>query len=349
MIVCDGPKNLKQIYNKKYYDKTLKKTGYTSNFADQIQQITNMIHEHPMIQQVRHSKGTTSSIILYTTEQIQNIKTFCCTGKTVRGFDKTLNLGKFFATVAVFKHLGLTNSTSNEHPIFLGPMFLHGQSTFKSYIPFFASLASELLDTDTSKLTFGTDDEAALRKAIKHSFPESIQIACTRHVINNIKHYLQDKVGIRENERNVLINKIKDLTSADTSILLEELASDITDWCKIHAPKFLVYFNKIILPLIELNSIGTDDNTWTNNNCESINHVLKTLTQWKQQSIPDLIKLIHDHIQAQYKDLERAIVGRGNYSLSDKYAHYYCKPEIWCRKSEEDRKKLLKQFHTDAK
>ena len=229
---------------------------------------------------------------MYTTEQIQNIKTFCCTGKTVLGFDKTFNLGKFFAIVAVFKHLGLTNSTSNEHPIFLGPMFLHGQSTFKSYIPFFASLANELLDTDTRKLTFGTDDEAALRKAIKHSFPESIQIVCTRHVINNIKHYLQDKVGIRENERNVLINKIKDLTSADTSILLEELASDITDWCKIHAPKFLVYFNKRILPLIELNSIGTDDNTWTNNTCESMNHVLKTLTQWKLQSIPDLIKLI---------------------------------------------------------
>ena len=55
--VCDGPKNLKQIYNKKYYDKTSKTTGYTSNFADQLQQITNMIHEHPMIQQVHHSKG----------------------------------------------------------------------------------------------------------------------------------------------------------------------------------------------------------------------------------------------------------------------------------------------------
>ena len=117
---------------------------------------------------------------------------------------------------------------------------MNTQSSFKSYIPIFASLTSELLDTDTSKLTFGTDDEAALRKAIEHSFPESIQIVCTRHVINNIKHYLQDKVGIRESERNVLINKIKDLTPADTCILLEELASDITDWCKIHAPKFLV-------------------------------------------------------------------------------------------------------------
>ena len=105
------------------------------------------------------------------------------------------------------------------------------------------------------------------------------------------------------------------------SILLEEFASDITDWCKIHAPKFLAYFSKRIRPRVELNSIGTDDNTWTNNNCESINHILKTLTQWKQQSIPDLIKLIHDHVQAQYKDLERAIVGRGKYSLSDKYAH----------------------------
>ena len=53
---------------------------------------------------------------------------------------------------------------------------------------------------------------------------------------------------------------------------------------------------------------------WTNNNCESINHVLKLAVDWKKQDLPTLIEsTINDLIEAQTIEVERAIIGRGNY------------------------------------
>lgn len=74
-----------------------------------------------------------------------------------------------------------------------------------------------------------------------------------------------------------------------------------------------------------------------------MNHVLKILTDWKQKNLLDLVNVIYEHVRvhAQYKDIERAIVGRGNYMLSEDYKHYSMKPEVWCTKSKEERKKLL--------
>lgn len=182
---------------------------------------------------------------------------------------------------------------------------------------------------------------------MKNAFHISKQIVCMHHLMQNIIHRLQDKVGLEKKQRNILISKIKQLSSADNSLLGDDVTTDIEEWCAEHAPAFLPHFKSRVLPLIHLNQLGTDDPAWTNNNCESANHLLKILTQWRQKSLHDLIDLLYDQIQVQYKDLERAITGRGDYQLQDKT--YYCKPETWMtKKADECHKtlyKLLKDTH----
>ena len=54
---------------------------------------------------------------------------------------------------------------------------------------------------------------------------------------------------------------------------------------------------------------------WTNNACESINHVLKQRQQWRRSMLPDLIENLRNLITSQYAEADRAICGRGNFTL----------------------------------
>ncbi|WAR14446.1 hypothetical protein MAR_004551 [Mya arenaria] len=47
-------------------------------------------------------------------------------------------------------------------------------------------------------------------------------------------------------------------------------------------------YTHIIEPVIK----GKITPTWTNNNCESANHVLKSAIQWKMQDLPQLIETL---------------------------------------------------------
>ena len=62
--------------------------------------------------------------------------------------------------------------------------------------------------------------------------------------------------------------------------------------------------------------------TWSNNNSESVNHMLKTKTEWKLKKLPTLVDLIYQLVSSLYTDVEKAFLSLGSYSLSDNYKHF---------------------------
>lgn len=154
------------------------------------------------------------------------------------------------------------------------------------------------------KYIIGTDEEKALKKAIKLAFLFAQQTVCLRHLKNNVNNYLKDKVGLSYANRKDLIYKILGLASSDNSITLEKQTDELKVYIEYYAPKFTFYFEKRILPHLGDNQLGSPDIDWTNNNCESMNHVLKILTDWKQKNLLDLVDVIYEHVCAQYKDIE---------------------------------------------
>jgi len=63
-----------------------------------------------------------------TDRQLHEVKSFCFKqpdGSDL-GFDKTFNLGTMFVTRSVYKNSALVRRRSNESPIFIGPLFIHG-------------------------------------------------------------------------------------------------------------------------------------------------------------------------------------------------------------------------------
>jgi len=56
----------------------------------------------------------------------------------VLAFDKTFNLTEVHVTMAVYENLALYREGTQNHPIMMGPMFIHGTLDYETYGVFFA-------------------------------------------------------------------------------------------------------------------------------------------------------------------------------------------------------------------
>ena len=73
------------------------------------------------------------NFVCYTGDQRDDLK-FFLSHKTLYpiGVDRTCNLGKFFVTALVYKNLRVVRSDdSSEHPLFIGPVFIHRGSNYE--------------------------------------------------------------------------------------------------------------------------------------------------------------------------------------------------------------------------
>ena len=99
------------------------------------------------------------------------------------------------------KYISVKNEVKG-YPSFFGSMFLHWDGSFESYHYFFAHIRArlacphgntELQVGDSFKI--GSDDEKALTKALDVCFPGSQRYLCTKHMKDNLKHFLTKKEG----------------------------------------------------------------------------------------------------------------------------------------------------------
>ena len=113
--------------------------------------------------------------------------------------------------------------------------------------------------------------------------------------------------------------------------------------------KFHRYFiNKLKPTLIEhrktVDHIGYFDKSWTNNNSESLNHVLKRAIDWKSQPLLDLVQIIRDVVDTQYKDLLRSLVSIGQYRLADSHKQFQVSKSLWMTKTVDESERFFIRF-----
>ncbi|KAG0704205.1 hypothetical protein GWK47_024727 [Chionoecetes opilio] len=126
--------------------------------------------------------------------------------------------------------------------------------------------------------------------------------------------------------------------SADDTIIYDKRLATLTDDIAGSLPRFLKYFTTRVAPLVRqvvavVGAAGCIDQTWTNNNCESVNPVLKHLIDWQPQPAHHLAKTLILHIQAQYKDVERAMICPGHYKLPPDSAGCSIKLSVYATKT----------------
>ena len=101
--------------------------------------------------------------------------------RSVTGVDRTFNLDPCFVTTLVYKNRSVVRKSSNDSPIFLGPVMFHFDAKTETYTAFFSHLAgvlgaegihTELMVDDD--LVFGSDQERAIVNAIRAVFHSSV-------------------------------------------------------------------------------------------------------------------------------------------------------------------------------
>jgi hypothetical protein len=277
--------------------------GNRQNNADDIQNILNMAtDQNSFIKEIIQLAGKPPNIICYSDNQLKLFKK--CMKKSVVGIDRTFNLGACYVTSTVFQDQDVIRKGKETPPILLGPFYLHWDGTFQTYKRCFTHLASVLedvpLETEVSSnnLVIGSDEEKALVKAVKMSFPQSKLTLCTRHLEENLKRQLKNKVGMAEQKSKEICKAIfgpDGLTNLNTSIGFQEKATEIER--KFNAVTNSYLSDKLIPAIKEfVHDVHKKDErvpiNWKNNHCEAMNHVFKLNINWKPAKLPDLVKML---------------------------------------------------------
>ena len=71
-------------------------------------------------------------------------------------------------------------------------------------------------------------------------------------------------------------------------------------------PDIKQYIENRIIVLLQQNTAAGKAG-WTNNNSESINHVLKQVVQWRSQKLPELVSRLRTLVDAQFIEADRAM------------------------------------------
>jgi len=106
------------------------------------------------------------------------------------------------------------------------------------------------------------------------------------------------------------------------------------------APETQQYIERRILALLRLN-VSAGKSGWTNNNAESMNHVLKQMVQWRPQKLPELIANLRTLVEAQYTEADRALCGRGDFVLATSHAKHRLTVDAWQDMSAKQKTKVI--------
>ena len=365
-----GVRDFKVIRDIKHLEKKKEKKTTTTtrqNVADEILEVISMLNTHPFVQTITHNKDQVPSIICYTEEQIEDLKHFLKHPHSdPLGIDRTFNLGSFYATIIVYKNQRLIRKDTKQQPVFLGPLMLHKDASYTTYKTFLDRIATKLdqnIDEIEVRLSqqvsIGSDDEKALTKAIDHAFPNTRRLLCTKHLQDNVKHHLQNKIGKGKGERNVIMAGIfkegNGIIDSNSSFEFEERSNKLLEKTEIQFPAFTNYYEKhlksklhdhVFKPRHENNN---QDRMWTNNNTESINNIIKLSTHWQPQNTSDLVEKLYNITRLHFMDYRSALHSCGNYRLREEDKHYLVSDQVWRCKSEEEKVTMFRAFLRDTK
>ena len=101
-------------------------------------------------------------------------------------------------------------------------------------------------------IEFGSDDERAITKAIENSFPNAKRRLCTKHLKDNVKHYLQNRVGVNTTERNNIMSAIfgdDGLVSADDTFNFKAKSLQVKEVAENYK-QFVEYYDCHLKPRI---------------------------------------------------------------------------------------------------
>ena len=317
---------------------------------------------------VRIVTGAPEAMALLCPDWILNDLDRFCTGLpcTILTLDPTFDLGDFNVTVSTYRHLMLTNS-AGKPPVMTGPIFIHQRKNFNSYY-FFASSLLGLKPSLSNLRSFGTDGEKALFNAFQTVFSKATHLRCFLHFRGNLdsklKEYNIPKSLRIEFLRDVFGNpsSLEDgLVDVDDDEMYEATVSSLKEiWNSRelpfnNPPRFYDWFvanckdavkSTMLKSLRVAAGLGNPPQPYYTNDVECHNNVIKQQTNYRAQELPNFIDSMKKMIDNQKKEVERAIIGMGEYKISSEFSELQVDTRKFFQMSGAQREKVIKRFFT---
>jgi hypothetical protein len=119
------------------------------------------------------------------------------------------------------------------------------------------------------------------------------------------------------------------LTSCNDAVSFDATARRIQrDLVSTVPPQLAAYYERRVEPLLRSN-VDCGNGAWTNNACESMNHVLKQYTQWKLQMLPDLTEKLRTLVESQFAEADRALFAHGDFRLAPSHVEHRVSVDSW--------------------
>ena len=313
-----------------------------------------MLHSHPFVQEVSQTKGKSPTVILYTDQQLANMRRFCCPEsegalQSVLSVGRTPNLGPCYVTVIVYTCKAVVRNETRTHPTFVGPMFLHWDEQYSTYHRFFSTVRCLLDSTvsstearNSSSAVVGSDEENELTKALRDVFSDCTHLLCAKRLRDSIVSYMRNKCGVEQSVRNRLVAKMFDdggLIDADDSVAFSQAAESLASECDTVSSTLGQHFRRHIEPALRMFVFEPRQQhpwisrRWTNNAVKSMFHVLKLMIDGQPRRLPELIDRFYTEAHVQMIDLRRSLHGLGNYSLAAPFNKFKQSYMAWHAKS----------------
>ena len=114
--------------------------------------------------------------------------------------------------------------------------------------------------------------------------------------------------------------------------------------------KFSQYFNSNLRKVLESDHYQAIENQlWSNNDSESMNHVIKNETDWEIKTVSQLVQVLKGIVERQYFDMKASLYGSGNYALAGIYTLYRVNFSRWNISKEETKDKMFNSLIEDSK
>ena len=312
------------------------------------------------------------AIVLASDQQLFDLERFCCDSSqfSILTIDPTFSLDDFDVTPTTYRHLMLCSKRTSNPPVMLGPTMIHYRKTFTTYMFFASCMIGQNRNLESLRV-FGTDGEKPLIDAFHHEFKSAIHLTCFNHVRRNIKDKLREMMIADEIQTEILNDifgrrvgstLIVGLVDSSSVHIFEEKLEMLVDKWKVHdldsnqrkigdfcswfrAHKEDVIRDTMLLPIREEAGLGSPPEAFYTNSSECINNVLKVKVDYKRTELTVFVDKLHQLVEDQQREVEKAMVGSGKYYLQPSYEHLSVLQSRWFAMTKEQRKRCLKKFN----
>ena len=287
---------------------------------------------------------------------LRNIVNADCKHAPILGIDKTYNVSNYYLTLTAFQSPYIVRSQEkNIHPIFLGPMMIHQKEDYLVFMEFLTHIKQFLFTNNTKVKNFQplkicTDEEAPLTLAITKSFlnHEVTHILCAKHLEENVERQAKKK-GVKDVK--IVIKEIfkqGGLVESKSERDFNKKVAQLKQKYKEECPKFAEYFvnvknrikKGICRPVWQKSCVLG----FKNNSCESMNHIVKHVLNWKKVLPHKLIIETLEMSKNQWKEVKAALFDEGNFQLTECAKKFKYSWNAWTEKSQEDQDKIYNKF-----